>query len=107
MKTLCRQRISNAALQKLETTYNDQRDDDVTCLGTPSPESTTRHIMWKKLEDKRIRDEEELEQTLIKHEEDKANLDVLSEDVDRLEADTERQKKEIEDLMDRTYFSSY
>ncbi|KAG2031220.1 hypothetical protein BDR03DRAFT_986554 [Suillus americanus] len=110
-----------------KTLYRDEQDQDITKMRTPSPQSTTRQNVLELLEmldrvqyqAKHL--QEEHEETRMRHEEEveryrdridsldeevcyqQTIIDVISEDIDRLEEETERQTKEIEELLEREY----
>ncbi|KAG1718637.1 uncharacterized protein EDB91DRAFT_1258406 [Suillus paluster] len=122
-----RKRFRYDDLETDQTAYNDEQDEDVTKLRSPSPQSTMRRYVREVLEMlNRVEYQvdylqEEREETRIKHEKDveryqdridgleeevlyqQSIIDVISDDVERLEQETEGHKKDIEEFMEREH----
>ncbi|KAG1830505.1 hypothetical protein DFJ58DRAFT_848438 [Suillus subalutaceus] len=120
-----RKRFRYDDLEMDQTAYNDEQDEDVTTLRSPSPQSTMRrHVrevleMLNRVEYQVDYLQEEREETRIKHEKEveryqdridgleeevryqQAIIDVISADVERLEEETEGQKKDVEEFIER------
>ncbi|KAG1840041.1 hypothetical protein F4604DRAFT_1940322 [Suillus subluteus] len=122
-----RKRFRYDDLEMDQTAYNDEQDEDVTKLRSPSPQSIMRrHVrevleMLNRVEYQVEYLQEECEETRIKHEKEveryqdridgleeevryqQAIIDVISDDVERLEEETEGQKKDIEEFIEREH----
>ncbi|KAG1846972.1 hypothetical protein DFJ58DRAFT_730302 [Suillus subalutaceus] len=120
-----RKRSKYDDLQTDQTVDNDELDEDVTQLRSPSPQSIMgRHVreileMLSRVESQVEYLQEEREEILRAHEKDveryedridvldeevryqQAVIDVMSNDVDRLEEETAGQKKEIEEFIEQ------